>query len=149
MADLIKIRKATQADAGVIRSLVIAGRINPSGLNWRRFVVACLPDGEVIGCGQIKSHRDGSWEMASITVKRSWRGQGIARAMIDSLLSSFNGDLYLMCRSKHTGLYEGFGFRVIDEDEMPRYFRKVKQLARLSELLLSEGEHLVIMKRAV
>jgi N-acetylglutamate synthase-like GNAT family acetyltransferase len=143
------IRQATKADLRAILSLVIAGRINPSNLDWRRFVVACLPHGEVIGCGQVKPHRDGSCEMASIAVKPSWRRKGVARAIINSLISSHDGDLYLMCRSSLTRLYEGFGFRAIAEYEMPRYFRKVKRLAGLAEILMSEGETLQVMKRAV
>jgi N-acetylglutamate synthase-like GNAT family acetyltransferase len=143
------VRQATKADIRAIRSLVIAGHINPSNLDWKRFVVACQPNGEVIGCGQIKPHRDGSWEMASIAVKRAWRGKGVARAIISSLLGAHDGDLYLMCRSSLMRLYENYGFRVIDEDQMPRYFRKVKKLARLAELLTREGETLLVMKRAV
>lgn len=134
---------------GAIRYLVIAGHINPSNLDWKRFVVACSPTGEVIGCGQIKPHRDGCWEMASIAVRRSWRGKGVAGAIIEALLRLHEGDLYLMCRSSLKGLYERFGFGVIAEEEMPRYFRKVKGLARLAETLTRQGESLLVMKRVV
>ena len=41
--------------------------------------------GEVIGCAQIKPHRDGSRELASLVVHPDYRGQGIARRMIQYL----------------------------------------------------------------
>jgi N-acetylglutamate synthase-like GNAT family acetyltransferase len=149
LVDLITVRKATHTDIGAIRLLVIGGHINPSGLNWQRFLVACLPNGEVVGCGQIKSHRDGSWEMASIAVKRSWRGRGIARSIIEALVASHEGDLYLMCRSGLRGLYENCGFCVIGEDEIPRYFQRVKRLAGLADFMIREGESLLVMKQTV
>jgi N-acetylglutamate synthase-like GNAT family acetyltransferase len=144
---MISLRPATSQDSGAIRRLVISGGINPTGLDWRRFVVAVSPQGEVIGCGQVKPHRDGSLELASIAVTPEWRGQGVARAIIERLLAENPGELYLMCRSSLGGLYEKFGFRVIQEEQMPRYFRKVSRLAGLVEVLRRDGESLLVMKR--
>ena len=126
---------------------MISGGINPTGLDWRRFVVAVSPQGEVIGCGQVKPHRDGSLELASIAVTPERRGQGVARAIIEHLLAENQGELYLMCRSGLGGLYEKFGFRVIQPDEMPRYFRKISRLVGLVEVLRRDGESLLVMKR--
>lgn len=145
---MFSLRPANQSDAGAIRSLVLQGGINPTGLDWRRFIVAALPSGEVIGCGQIKPHRDGSFEMASIAVRPGWRGRGVARAIITRLLTSHTGELYLMCRSPLGPLYEKFGFRELQEEEMPRYFRRVSRVIRLAGALFREGERLLVMKRA-
>jgi len=57
-------------------------------LDWKRFVVAETHDGGFIGCGQLKPHKDSSLELASIAVDASYRGQGVARAMIEHLLAS-------------------------------------------------------------
>jgi N-acetylglutamate synthase-like GNAT family acetyltransferase len=141
------LRAATADDSRAIHRLVISGGINPTGLDWRRFVVAISAQGEVIGCGQVKPHRDGSLELASIAVTPEWRGQGVARAIIERLLAENPGALYLMCRSGLGGLYEKFGFRVIQEDEMPRYFHKISRLAGLVEMLRRDGESLLVMKR--
>jgi N-acetylglutamate synthase-like GNAT family acetyltransferase len=144
---MISLEPATSQDSGAIRRLVISGGINPTGLDWRRFVVAISPQREVIGCGQIKPHRDGSLELASVAVTSEWRGQGVARAIIERLLAENPSELHLMCRSGLGGLYEKFGFRVIQEEEMPRYFRKVSRLAGLVEVLRRDGESLLVMKR--
>jgi N-acetylglutamate synthase-like GNAT family acetyltransferase len=141
------LRAAIVEDSSAIRHLVISAGINPTSLDWRRFVVAVSPQGEVIGCGQVKPHRDGSLELASIAVTPERRGQGVARAIIEHLLAENQGELYLMCRSGLGGLYEKFGFRVIQPDEMPRYFRKISRLVGLVEVLRRDGESLLVMKR--
>jgi hypothetical protein len=46
-----------------------------------------------------------------------------------------------------SGLYEKFGFRAIQQEEMPRYFQKVSRLAGLVEVLRRDGESLTVMKR--
>jgi N-acetylglutamate synthase-like GNAT family acetyltransferase len=144
---MISLRAATVNDAPSISSLVRLSGINPLGLDWRRFIVAVSTTGEVIGCGQIKPHRDGSDELASLAVSPAWQGQGIARKIIDNLCKSHQGDLYLMCRSSLGSLYERCGFQPIDREEMPIYFRRISRLARVTEYLYKDGETLLVMKR--
>jgi N-acetylglutamate synthase-like GNAT family acetyltransferase len=142
------IRAARAADGPAIRWLVRTGRINPTGLDWRRFVVAVAPQGELIGCGQVKPHRDGSRELASIAVSPDWRGRGVARAIIEGLLEAYPGELYLMCRAELEALYARFGFRAIGPAEMPRYFRRISRLAGLVEGLRGDALRLLVMKRS-
>ncbi|HEX9615813.1 MAG TPA: GNAT family N-acetyltransferase [Anaerolineales bacterium] len=141
------IRPAVAGDMDAIRWLVKTGRINPTGLDWRRFVVAISHQGEVIGCGQIKPHRDGSQELASIVVHPDWRERGVARSLITHLCAAHPGDLYLMCRAELGPMYEKFGFRRLVPEEMPRYFQRISRLAGLLEVLRSEGVRLLVMKR--
>lgn len=143
----IKLRPATESDSPIIRDLVHLGRINPTGLDWERFLLAESPQGVVVGCGQIKPHRDGSYELASIVVHPDWRGRGVARKIIEELLAGHSDDLYLMCRSELGSLYEKFGFYTIRQDEMPRYFRRISRLAGLFEGLARAGTSLLVMKR--
>jgi N-acetylglutamate synthase-like GNAT family acetyltransferase len=150
---VFSLRAATREDRNAIRELVLNGRINPSGLDWRRFVVAVSESGEIIGCGQIKPHVDGCRELASIAVAPTWRGKGVARAIIERLLAQSddqmpNTHLYLMCRSGLRPLYEKFGFRPIQEAEMPPYFKRVSRLATLLDVVRKDGEKLLVMKRA-
>lgn len=124
------LRPALQSDQASIRSLIFKVGINPIGLNWRRFLVAVTPERSLIACGQIKPHSDGSCELASIAVQPDWQGIGLGTAIIEALLASHHGDLYLTCRSRLGPFYEKFGFRTLSEAEMPPYFRRIARLAR-------------------
>jgi len=141
------LRAATQADFRAIKSLIHTVGINPTGLDWRRFAVAVKPEGELVGCGQLKPHRDGSHELASIAVIREMRGKGVARAIIERLLTEHTGDVYLTCRASLGPLYRKFGFRTAEVAEMPRYFRTVKRFANLIQRLGIMEEGLLVMKR--
>jgi len=143
------LRPATAEDIPRIRSLVLAAHINPTGLDWSRFIVAITPEDKIIGCGQIKPHRDGSHELASIVVQPTWRGRGVARGIIEHLLASEEGKLYLMCRSVLGPLYEKFSFRALEHDEMPKYFQRVSRLNSVIEILRKEGETLLVMARYI
>ena len=144
---MFRLRPAVEGDDGAIRALVREGQINPTGIKWPRFVVAVTNKGKVIGCGQVKPHRDGSCELASLVVTAEWRGRGVAAAIVKVLINAYSEDLYLMCRSSLGGFYERFGFRTLHETEMPAYFRRINRLVRLVEFLRKEGETLLVMKR--
>ena len=85
------LRPAAKQDTPAIYDLIIEGRINPTGIEWQRFILAVTADGEVIGCGQLKPHRDGSLELASIAVTSAWQGKGVARAIIEQLIAGRPG----------------------------------------------------------
>ncbi|UCF27060.1 MAG: GNAT family N-acetyltransferase, partial [Chloroflexota bacterium] len=97
---------------------------------------------------QVKPHGDGSDELASIVVHPDWRGRGVARAIIEHFLGLYNGDLYLMCRENLGPLYEKFGFQSVPKEEMPRYFQRIMRMLGLLERVMSNGERVLIMKRA-
>jgi N-acetylglutamate synthase-like GNAT family acetyltransferase len=139
-----RLRPAAKQDQSTIRRLVAQARINPAGLDWQRFWVA-EADGEVIGCCQVKSHRDGSRELASLVVREDWRGKGVARVLVEHFTIEEEETLYLMCRSDLGEFYEKFGFRSLDVDEMPKYFRRVYKLLNTPARLGGRGLHLLIM----
>ncbi|MBK9927868.1 MAG: GNAT family N-acetyltransferase [Anaerolineales bacterium] len=120
--------------------------INPMGLDWKRFVVAVDAQDVMIGCGQLKPHGTDILELASIAVYPEYRGQGVARAIIEYLLKESPRPLYLMCESSNGSLYEKFGFRVLTYEEMPRYFQRMSKLAGLVTTLAQREERLLIMK---
>jgi len=141
------LRKAIKDDSAAIRSLVLEGGINPTGLDWPRFVVAEDESGAVIGCVQLKPHRDGSVELASLAVMKAQCGRGVARALIEQLITGQDGTLYLMCRSGLGPLYEKFGFHALEYDEMPRYFQRVSKLVGVVNAVRKTNETLLVMCR--
>ena len=143
---LFSLKHAEETDSSAIRALIQAARINPIGLNWRRFVIALDSQGEIIGCGQVKPHRDGSNELASIAVTPAWRGRGVARAIIERLLAENPGPLYLTCRASLGPFYERFGFAQAAPQELPLYFRHLRWLALAAQRLGVIPGRLLIMK---
>jgi amino-acid N-acetyltransferase len=143
---MTNIRPARETEATQIRELIYQVGINPTGLNWKRFVVAVNDRDEMIGCGQLKPHGQEVLELASVAVYPDHQGKGVARAIIEYLLKDNPRPLYLMCQSSLGSLYEKFGFRAISYDEMPRYFQRISKLAGLVTTLASREEHLLIMK---
>lgn len=144
----IALRPAREQDAPAIARLVRGAKLNPTGLDWERFTVAEDSSGEVVGCGQIKPHRDGSLELASLVVEPRLRGKGIGRRLIESLLNDVNQPVWLMCRSSLVPLYERFGFEeMAPEEPQPRYFQRVRRLASVYHFLRGTGEYLAVMCR--
>lgn len=140
------IRPAIEQDQAAIRSLIRKVGINPLGITWQRFLIAVDEVDALIGCGQVKTHRDGSLELASIAVKEAWREQGIGTAMIRDLQAAHRHPLWLTCRSALKPFYEASGFvEIPDLDRMPPYFRRVKRFARLYQTLTRQKIRLAVM----
>ena len=143
----ISLRPAGPDDEAQIKRMVHAAQINPICLDWRRFVLATAPDGIIVGCGQIKTHRDGSHELASLVVEPDWRAQGIARTIIEHLIGSYNGVLYLTCRGSLESFYTRFGFTSLSLEEMPPYFRRISRLVDVIGVFGLAQEGLRVMRR--
>lgn len=141
-----EIRPALESESAQIKDLIHLVGINPTGLDWRRFVVAVNEQGEVIGCGQVKPHGKDILELASIAVPPEHRGRGIARMIIEALLEKTPRPLYLMCMAHNGPMYERFGFRTITLDEMPRYFQRIRKVFDLANAIRRADEELFVMK---
>ncbi len=146
------LRHAEAADFTAIKALIHQVGINPTGLNWHRFTLAVTLQGEMIGCGQIKPHGDGSWELASIAVTPAWRRQGVARAIIQHLLASSleaseAARLYLTCRASLGSFYAQFGFQEATTAEMTPYFRRLHHLSQVFQVLRFFNEGMLVMIR--
>jgi amino-acid N-acetyltransferase len=145
---MVRLRSAAESDAPAIRKLIWQAHINPMSLNWKRFVVAADQQERIIGCVQIKSHYDGTNELASLVVRPEFRGQGIARILIEQLLIDAPSPLYLTCRSSLKQLYEKFGFSVLPPQKMPPYFYRLWRLVRILTLFFRRSETMLVMVRA-
>jgi N-acetylglutamate synthase-like GNAT family acetyltransferase len=140
------LRHALESDAKSISDLIHLVGINPMGLDWSRFVVAVDTEGRLVGCGQIKPHGSEIRELASIAAHPDHRGKGIARSIIQQLLDENPRPLYLMCMSHNGGLYQKFGFRALQDEELPRYFSRIKKVFKLADVFRKTGEDLLVMK---
>jgi N-acetylglutamate synthase-like GNAT family acetyltransferase len=140
------LRPAREAESAQIKDLIYSVGINPMDLDWKRFVVAVNHRDKMIGCGQLKPHRSGILELASLAVYPEHRGRGVARSLIQYLLKDSPRPLYLMCESALGSFYEKFGFRGLSYEEMPRYFQRISRLAGLVSTLARREERLLVMK---
>lgn len=140
------IRYALEAESAQIKDLIHLVGINPTGLEWKRFIVAVDDGGKVVACGQVKPHGEDILELASIGVLPEFRGQGLARAIIERLLMDNPRPLYLMCMEHNGAMYEKFGFRKLGREQMPRYFQKIQKLFTLADVIRKTGEGLLVMK---
>ena len=142
------LRPARETDAGAIKELIHSVGINPMDLDWRRFIVAVDSHDKILATGQIKPHgaKGDIHELASIAVLSEYRGQGLARAIIEHLLKDSPRPLYLSCISSLESLYEKFGFVSISYEEMPRYFQRISKLAGVFFSFANRNEHLLVMK---
>ncbi|MCL5612274.1 MAG: GNAT family N-acetyltransferase [Chloroflexi bacterium] len=140
------LRPAAEKDFPAIQRLIRQVQINPTALDWRRFVVAVDGLGEVRGCGQLKPHGKEIIELASIAVVPSDRSKGVARLIIEHLIAKAPRSLYLTCRSGLQPFHEKWGFRVIGLDEMPPYYRRLSRFANLMLGMVERGESMLVMK---
>jgi N-acetylglutamate synthase-like GNAT family acetyltransferase len=143
VASQMIIRPARATDQTTIRRIVWRAGINPMGLHWPRFLVA-EQDGQIIGVAQVKPHRDGSRELASLAVIPAHRGRGVGRALIHTLQADQAPPLYLMCEARLGGYYPRFGFQPIDPPTMPPYFRRIHRLMNL--LTAPDRPRLLVMR---
>jgi GNAT superfamily N-acetyltransferase len=86
----ITIRPATEDDHDAITRLVHDARLNPNGLDWRRFVVAD-EGGRIVGCADLKIHRHGTRELHLLAVEPARRGAGIGSRFVEALLGEEAG----------------------------------------------------------
>ena len=138
-------RVATEDDQPTIQRLIREVHLPRMNLQWANFVVA-EEDHEVVGMGQVKSHGDGSRELASIAVVPARQDQGIGGAIIQALLSHEPGVvLHLSCRRELEGYYERFGFKRLEPAAYPPYFRRTTLL--IGRITRFFGLHLIVMRR--
>jgi N-acetylglutamate synthase-like GNAT family acetyltransferase len=139
------LRRAVEKDSSHIRKLVREVGINPTSLDWHRFWLAVDEKDRLLGCGQVKPHADGSRELASIAVVPDRQKQGIATAIINQLLLENPPPLFLTCRPQLRPFYSQYNFTEASLDEMPAYFRHLKQLTRIIEFFKRGRQVIAIM----
>jgi len=142
----ISLRPAREDEQSLIKSFIRNEHLNPLSLNWRHFWLAETEAGEVIGCGQVKTHGDGSRELASLVVLPTWRSRGVAGSLISRLKQEAGAPLWLTCRSGLIPFYARFGFEDLTHSEaLPPYFRRLRRLAKVFLSLVRPRESMAVM----
>jgi len=118
---MVYIRAAQAQDASIIKKMVRDAQLDPTAINWQRFLVAEV-DGKIAGIGQVRKHRDCE-ELGSLIVLKEHRGKGIAAQLISELEARAGRPLFLDCRDRMIPYYERFGYKVIRYWDAPLTLR--------------------------
>lgn len=148
MKQQFSIRRALATDRKNLKRLVRASGINRYGIHWNHFYLAVNGNGRIIGCGQLKPHRDGSLELASLAVQKRWRGRGVARCLIEELIQASDSHLWLICGSKLMSFYGKYGFKAAYNDlDKSRYFRRFYRISSIIRRIHRPKNYTAIMYR--
>jgi N-acetylglutamate synthase-like GNAT family acetyltransferase len=134
--ETVTIRPATAKDQAAITDLIHKAHLNPRDLDWHRFVVA-IADGQVVGVAQVRTHRRGTRELASVAVDASLRGSGVGSRLVETLIAGTSGTLYLMTRRETQGYFARFGFERVEADSTPADFRGQFRIGQIATAIFS------------
>jgi N-acetylglutamate synthase-like GNAT family acetyltransferase len=142
----ISIRRATGVDQKRIQQMVREERLDPRGLRWQNFVVA-EDDGQIAGIGQIRPFPDCP-ELGSVITLKTYRGQGIARRIVERLLADWKkpGPIYVRTRDYMTKYYAQFGFNEMPLQDAPMPLRGTVRAASFVTSLFRSGFKIAIMR---
>ena len=132
----VTIRPATAEDQAAITDLIHRARLNPRDLDWRRFVVA-VADDHVVGVAQLRTHRQGTRELASVAVESSLRGSGVGSGLVETFITGAEGTLYLMTRRETEGYFARFGFETVEAASTPADFRRQFRIGQIATAIFS------------
>ena len=142
----LHLRPAVSSEAAVIRRMVRSAHLNPIDLNWRHFLLAVTDTEEIAGCVQIRPHRDGTRELASLVVAAPMRGRGLARRLIEAVRMGQQPPLYLMCESSLEPMYRKFGFQPLLPKEMPPHYWRLYQMVENFQKIARKSGSLSVMR---
>ena len=106
----MKIRRANDSD--IPGAVGLAGRLGLEypGLETDAIWVA-EEDDEIVGLVALKEHDD-CLELCALGVNPADRGRGVAKALVEALMTEASGDVYLA--TIIPGFFEGCGFHIIE-----------------------------------
>lgn len=133
-SQVVDFRHATFCDQHAIRKLVRSERLNFTGLDWRNFLVAIDENG-LAGAVQIRKHKDGSRELASLVVRADARGRGIGARLIEASLAWESGTVHMITNEVYGAYYAQWGFRLIQPSAAPSKVRHNYRLGRLARVI--------------
>ncbi|MBI3960262.1 MAG: GNAT family N-acetyltransferase [Chloroflexi bacterium] len=143
----MSLRPARREERWLIVRRILREGLDPTKLDWRRFVMAEGPGGAILGFAQMKNLGEGVQEFGSLVVEPRNRGQGIGAALIAHFLAEFPRPVYLLCGVYNVRYYRRFGFRRLKEaDEMPAPLRRKWQTGRFFARLFKADVAAMVME---
>lgn len=126
-----QLREATEGDRPEINAIYATLGFAPWDPGQDNLLVA-VSDDRVVGCGRLHRYAD-AVELGGMYVHPNFRGQGIARTMLESLVNLLGDEAcYCMPFDHLSHFYAQFGFASCDETGIPQviaekvsYFRDV------------------------
>lgn len=136
------IRRGKASDVPSIAGLVFREGMNPLVGDPSNFVVFQDGKGSVIGCGQVRGS-----ELASLVVRKDFRGQGVGRKIVKALLDRWDrrSDLFLLCLTNRMDYYAQFGFVACDSKLLPRGMQIERWLGDIVASVVEPGQQCVGM----
>lgn len=127
----VSLRPARREERWLIVRRILREGLDPTKLDWRRFVMAEGADGAILGFAQMKQFSTGEREFGSLVVEPEARGQGIGGTLLAHFLDSFPRPIYLFCGLHNVSYYRRFGFRLLPADvELPGDLQRKWRMAR-------------------
>lgn len=143
----VSLRPARQDERRLIIRRVLREGLDPTKLEWRKFVMAEAPDGAVLGFAQMKDWGDGVREFGSLVVEPEVRGQGIGGVLLEHFLAAYPRPIYLFCGGHNVSYYLRFGFRRLKrESEIPGPLQRKWRLASFFSRLFRANVALMVIE---
>jgi len=76
-------------------------------------------DGNVVGCVKLVEVAPQTVVVDDMLVRDGRRREGIGSALMNAAMNSRGGRLYLCCHEETMPFYDGFGFVLVDEGDLP------------------------------
>jgi N-acetylglutamate synthase-like GNAT family acetyltransferase len=135
-----QVEAAHSDDVEQIRDLVDSVGGDLDRLQPEQFRVARNSEHRVIGCVRLKPY-PGFYELASLAISNQWRASGVGRELVNTLLKSHQGPVFLICEDQVIEFFRRFGFGLIPPSEIPPGLES--KIARYR----SESGHINVMRR--
>ena len=121
------VTRATRHDRPDIRELLSSHGWDDVDLSEGTAFIA--RDGGIVGCVRLVEVAPNTLVVDDVLVKEGRRHEGIGRRLMQTVLNSRGGTLYLCCHEERLGFYRHFGFEVLGVEECPSpvvdYWKKV------------------------
>jgi N-acetylglutamate synthase-like GNAT family acetyltransferase len=117
----LTLRSARNSDEAAVLALLRENKGLELAFHADEFRVA-VEGHDIVGCGRLKRHSDGSLEIASVSTKANLRGKGIGSCIVEAILAGQREPIYALALAPD--FFARHGFRLIDKQALPATVRE-------------------------